>query len=113
MRKLLIGLSVWAAVTVGSPSLTLADLMDGILAHQRGDYAAALKEFRALASQGVADALYNLGLMFDRGQGVKRDYKEAMTWWRMAAEQEHAEAQYKLGVMYENGRGVIQDYKIV
>ncbi len=70
MRKLLIALGACAAVTVGSPSVTLADFMDGIVAHQRGDYAAALKEFRALASQGVVDAQYNLGLMYDRGQGV-------------------------------------------
>ncbi|MGB6290648.1 MAG: tetratricopeptide repeat-containing serine protease family protein, partial [Desulfobulbales bacterium] len=61
--------------------------------------------------QGRANAQYNLGLLYKKGQGVKQDYQEAAKWYRKAAEQGDANAQYNLGFMYENGQGVIQDRK--
>ena len=61
------------------------------------------------AEQGVAVAQYNLGLMYENGQGVRQDYAEAVRWYRKAAEQGNANAQYNLGVMYGNGQGVRQD----
>ncbi len=83
---------------------------DAISAYERGDYATALREFRVLAAQGHADAEYNLGVMYESGQGVPRDYAEAIKWYRLAAEQGFAYAQHNLGVMYENGQGVPHDY---
>ena len=56
-------------------------------------------------------AQYNLGVMYDKGQGVPQDYKTAVKWYRLAAEQGYAGAQYNLGTMYDNGQGVPQDYK--
>jgi len=56
------------------------------------------------------DALYNLGILYDNGQGVKQDYSSAAKWYTKAAEQGHASAQYNLGVLYDNGQGVKQDY---
>ena len=53
---------------------------------------------------------YNLGVMYDNGQGVPQDYKEAVKWYRLSAEQGFAEAQYNLGLMYYKGQGVPQDY---
>ena len=46
------------------------------------------------AEQGHARAQYNLGLMYDDGQGV---------------EQGHVWAQYNLGLMHSIGRGVLMD----
>ena len=63
------------------------------------------------AEQGFTGAQYNLGLMYDKGQGVAQDYKEAVKWLRKAAEQGDAEAQTVLGLMYSEGLGVAQDYK--
>jgi TPR repeat protein len=63
-----------------------------------------------LARQGNADAQYNLGDMYEYGQGVSQDYKTALKWYRLAAKQGDADAQYKLGVMYDAGKGVLQDY---
>ena len=83
---------------------------DAVSALERGDYATALREFRVLAEQGLADAQYNLGVMYAKGEGVPHDYAEAGKWFRMAAEQADADAQYILGVMYYNGQGVPQDY---
>ena len=47
---------------------------DGNAAYERGDYTNALRLLRPLAYQGVARAQYNLGVMYDEGQGVPQDY---------------------------------------
>jgi TPR repeat protein len=64
---------------------------------------------KALAEQGNATAQYNLGVMYDKGQGVVQDYKEAGKWYLKAAEQGLAEAQFNLGAAYFKGDGVLQD----
>ena len=83
---------------------------EGVTAHEQGVYATALRLLRPLAEQGEASAQYNLGLMFDNGQGVPQDYATAVSWYRKAAEQGHAAAQNNLGAMYAHGQGVPQDY---
>ncbi len=84
---------------------------DAVSAHERGDYATALREFRVLAKQGFASAQLNLGFMYDNGEGVLQDYAEAVKWYRLAAEQGIAQAQTNLGVMHFTGRGLPQDYE--
>ena len=73
--------------------------------------AAAIKEIRPLAANGDAHAQYELGFMYDRGNGVPQDFKEAASWYGKAAEQGNASAQFYLGHMYDLGKGVTQDYK--
>jgi uncharacterized protein len=75
-------------------------------AFKRGDYAAALREWRPLAEQGHAKAQSILGSMYDDGQGVPQDYAEAARRYRKAAEQGYAFAWLKLGSMYGIGEGV-------
>ncbi len=73
-----------------------------------------LKNFNvtlALAEQGLAEAQYNLGLMYVLRYGVEQDYKKAIEWYEKAANQGHAKAQFILGDMYSSGQGVRQDYK--
>jgi hypothetical protein len=53
---------------------------------------------------------YNLGQMYEAGQGVARDFAEAAQWYRRAAESGIAHARFSLGVAYALGRGVPQDY---
>ncbi len=79
-------------------------------ADQRGDYATAIREWRPLAKQGMADAQYKVGVMYGEGLGVPQDDAEAARWYRKAAEQGYAEAQFNLGSMYYHGHGVPQDY---
>ena len=64
----------------------------GMVAYQRGDYTTALKEFRPLAEQGHAEAQFQLGVMYDAGQGVMEDYVEAHMWFNLAAAQGNEEA---------------------
>jgi len=85
-------------------------LEDGVVAHNSGDYATALRLWRPLAEQGDAMAQSNLGDMYRAGQGVPQDHAEAVKWFHLAAKQGFAGAQYNLGLMYGNGQGVPQDY---
>ena len=68
-------------------------------------------EWELLAKQGIAEAEYNLGLMYSKGEGVPSDDKEAVKWYRLAAEQGLAQSQTNLGLMFGKGQGVEQDYK--
>ena len=86
--------------------LWAADFQTGLDAYNRGDFATALKEWQPLADAGDANARYNLGLLYARGQGVPQNYARAAEWYEKAAGQGVAAAQYNLGVMYANGQGV-------
>ena len=88
-----------------------ADFRRGIKAYDNSDYVTALREWVPLAEGGDADVQYNLGVMYDLGQGVRQDYMTAVRWYTLAAEQGHAKAQYNLGIAYDLGEGVIQDDK--
>jgi len=107
MLRLVAGL--FAALLLALPAAG-QDFDKGVAAHGRGDYAAALKEWRPLAEQGNARAQNNLGTMYAEGEGVKQDHAEAVKWFRRAAEQGHASAQNNLGTMYAEGEGVPQDH---
>jgi len=74
------------------------------------DYAEAVRWYSRAAYNGLAAAQFNLGVMYDNGQGVTQDYAEAVRWYREAADQGLAAAQFNLGLMYCNGQGVTQDY---
>jgi len=81
----------------------------GVDAYNQGDYETAFKEWLPLAEQGEAEAQYNLGVLYDKGQGVPQDDTKAVRWYRLAAGQGNSAAQFNLGVMYANGQGVPQD----
>jgi len=84
---------------------------DGNSAYERGDFAEALNIYTPFAERGLAFAQFNLGVMYDAGEGTPEDNKAAVKWYRLAAEQGHAGAQYNLGNMYSNGDGVSQNYE--
>jgi hypothetical protein len=73
------------------------------------DYKRASFWFREAADQGIANASYNLGVLYHQGLGVKPDIKEAIKWYKQAAAQGHPEAQYNLGIAYIEGIGVGYD----
>jgi hypothetical protein len=57
----------------------------------------AAKLFRKSAEQGHASAQFNLGVMYETGQGVPEDKAEATKWIRKAAEQGDEDAKAWLG----------------
>ena len=108
---------------------------DATAAADKGDYATALKLFRALAERGDSGAQYAIGRMYAKGQGVPKDPAAAMKWFDQANEQSkalqaynrsefatarktfeplaekgQALAEYILGLMYANGQGVPESY---
>ncbi len=93
------------------PSLVHSGLRPGVEGYDRGDYATALKELKPLADQGLAEAQFQLGMMYQYGRGLPKDLGKAANWVRLAAEQGHTEAQTHLGLMYENGIGVPKNYE--
>jgi hypothetical protein len=74
------------------------------------DHGRAREWFLKAADQGLAEAQYNLGVIYHHGQGVPQDYGTAIEWFRKAADQGLANAQLSLGAMYAFGQGVSQDY---
>ncbi len=78
--------------------------------YNRGDYVIAAIEFSTLAKQGNAKSQYDLGRMYEQGQGVPQDNRVAFEWYRMAAEQGYASAQYHVGLMYDEGKGVPRNH---
>ena len=76
---------------------------------KNGQYEQAFPVCSNAAEQGDAGAQFNLGAMYDSGEGVQQDYDEAVKWYRKAAEQGNAYAKFNLGWMYQNGQGVHQD----
>jgi len=82
---------------------------EGVAAFRKGDYPAALKAFKTLAEGGLAEAQFNLGVMYRQGLGVTADLAEARKWYRKAADQGHPKAQLNLGTFYARGMGVKED----
>lgn len=68
-----------------------------------------LSHWEKLAGKGSANAQYNLGAIYDSGDGVPENDAEAANWYRKAADQGHVNAQFNLGVMYANGEGVTEN----
>ena len=54
-------------------------------------------------AQNRVDLQYQLGTMYEEGQGVPKYDEQAAAWYRKAAEQGHADAQFNLGTMYAEG----------
>jgi len=66
----------------------------------KGNFSEAARLFQKAAEQGDVRAQFNLGLMYNGGDGVARDAKQAVYWFQKAAEQGYADAQYYLGLKY-------------
>jgi len=88
-----------------------ADFQAGIDAHDREDYATALREWQPLAGQGDAQAQYHVGMLYHKGRGVPQDDVQARKWYAKAATQGQAKAQFSLGTLYFNGEGGPKDYQ--
>lgn len=110
MKRNWIATLIVGVTLMGGPAAWAGQLEDGTAAHERGDFATAVKLWRLSADQGNLQAQFFLGTMYENGKGVAQDYKEAMKWYRRAAtRQDYGAPQYALGSMYVKARGVPQD----
>lgn len=78
-------------------------------AANRGDFKTAYTLWEPLAQRGHIDAIFGLGRMFARGDGVPKDFEGAFKLFKYAAERGHVHAQFNLGHMYSQGEGVSKD----
>jgi TPR repeat protein len=74
------------------------------------DYRAALDWFRRAAAHGIGEAEYEVGLRYERNEGVDApDMVLAVTSFLKAAELGYAPAQYRMGQMFLYGDTVEKD----
>ena len=93
-----------AFATALAAAPALADVKAGVDAWEAGRFEQAVKEWRALADRGDADAQFNMGQAYRLGRGVPADLKIAQSWFEKAAAQGHQEAQANAGLLlFQNG----------
>src|ERR1700722_13983840 len=98
-----------ASVVVAAACPLWADTSAGLAAFKKGDYPAALREWKAAAQKGQAEAEYDLRLLYAKGLGVPRDLQVAQQWYEAAALQGNSQAEFSLGQMYAQGWGIPPD----
>jgi len=64
------------------------------------------------ARLGIAEAQYEVGLMYANGVGVTQSIGQAIHWVQLSAQRGFANAQYLLGTRYETGTGVAQSIQL-
>ncbi len=72
------------------------------------NYASTFDEYMAYAKKNDPDAQYNLGYMYETGDGVDQDLLQAKKWYEKAAKQDQPDAQYALAALYYYDNGVIK-----
>jgi cell division septation protein DedD len=103
LPRLLLACALLAAAAVPAR----ADFATGAAAYDKGDYAAALAEWTAMADAGDARSQLGLGVLYESGRGLPApDLPEAVNWYRAAAAQGLPAAQNNLALLYARGRGV-------
>jgi Sel1 repeat len=109
LAGLVVLLSVAVIEAGASSGARASDLEDGNVAFDAGQYHHALKLWSAAAQAGDPQAAFNLGLLYDLGDGVAESAETAFTWYRRAAQAGLPSAAFNVGVMYDSGRGAPAD----
>jgi TPR repeat protein len=68
--------------------------------------AEAVQLYTEAAQRGDAESQYQLGVLYDRGMGVRPDLAQRQAWWSKAAAQGHAPALVALAELARSGDGV-------
>ncbi len=89
-------------------ALFLCALVSTAIFAYEGDYVWEDKFNRQLpkAQKGDSKAQYDIGEMYDRGNGKAKNKTEAFAWYSRSASQGHTKAAYKVGYAYLKGIGV-------
>lgn len=88
-----------AAMALFSGAPALADVKGGVDAWERGNYDAAIHEWRKPAERGDADAQFNLAQAYKLGRGVKADLAKAEELFGKAAAKGHLQAADNYGLL--------------
>ncbi|GBC06464.1 hypothetical protein RclHR1_06860001 [Rhizophagus clarus] len=67
--------------------------------------------YQKVAKSGDAEAMNNLALCYENGEGTEVDLGKAFHWYQKAAESGHIIAIFNLALCYKNGKGTEVDLK--
>ncbi|CAI8312154.1 MAG: sel1 repeat family protein [PS1 clade bacterium] len=109
LAAMLAGYMVAACSTPPTSTTFTNNFQQGVMAYDRGDYAAARTYWQPLADNYDLAALRNIGHLYRLGQGVARNKAKAADYYRRAAELGFAPAQLNLAQMLEAGDGIARD----
>jgi TPR repeat protein len=70
------------------------------------DYEEAFSWYSMAAGSSHRDAIYHLGLLYEKGWGIPQDYQKAIQLYNNAAHLGSDKALHQLGVAYHDGNGV-------
>lgn len=108
-------LALWCAVAPAVAAERPADpaaaasYEAALAAYEGRRYAEAKAGFEAVARQGVAQAQFMLGVIYEYGDGVEPSYADAARWYESAAKSGLTSAETRLGLLYVHGLGVPAD----
>ena len=106
-KAYLVNPAIGIALVIGLSLATapvFADTKAGVDAWQAGDFATAIKEWRAAADAGDPDAAFNLGQAYKTGRGVPQDLNIALDWYARAMNAGHVQAADLYGLtLYQGG----------
>lgn len=90
-----------------------ADLVNsGFNAFNNGDKRTASTLWGKACDKGNISGCYNLGIMYDIGDGIKQNRKMAVSFYQRACDGKDISGCYNLALMYLNGEGVRQNKEI-
>lgn len=85
------------------------DTEEAARAWAAGDVARARQIWETLANAGDAQAMNNLGVIYDQGTGLDPDIGRALYWFAMAANNGNAAGMNNYGRLLEQGRGIAEN----
>ncbi len=78
-------------------------------AYLAGNYTAAYQDWLERAQNGEPEAQFNLGFLFENGQGVNQDFFTAARWYDLAARQNYPAADQMLRAVHGRIEKATQD----
>ncbi len=87
------------------------DLEQGVYEFNRGEFQAAIAQFRPLVSEGYAPAQYQMAVIYQHGYGIAKDGMKSLELFQLSAAQNYPDAQFELALLYTEGKLVKKDLK--
>ena len=86
------------------------DYEQGIAFYDNKDYDKAFESFKKACDDGNMRACHNLGVMYEKGNGVEKNEQKAVELYKKVCDGGEMFGCHNLGVMYTNGNGVEKDF---
>ena len=108
-RGLIIFGYIFVGLAIGQMFLLSSGIVKPHLSDERAAHA-AMQKFRSAADAGNYKAMYHIGVLYEKGEGVSCSLPKAIQWYRRAAAGGFPAAMVQLGALYQDGHGVVENY---